>query len=314
MSKTKELAVKPEVKILVGIPGCGKTTYAMNLVRSDPTWVRVSRDDCRATLTGNDFPGAKYETLVDTMMDSVTDVALKKGFNVVIDNTHCRMQSLKDTIMKWSKKATVKVHIVGSELSLKQIKEQNTQRVKVVPEEVIDNMHKGFRHILSHKAEVDEFITEMSTVIEPSDTTFKQDVTKKKAIIVDIDGTVAKMGDVRGPFDWHKVYLDKPVHEVLNIVRSLSPTYEVIFMSGRDEAARELTEAWLTAHYGQEFKLYMRGKGDARKDCIVKEELFMKHVEPYYYVECALDDRDQVVALWRNTLGIKCLQVDYGSF
>jgi predicted kinase len=310
---------KSKIKLMVGVPGSGKSTYALNLVRSDSSWVRVSRDDMRVMLAGHYYPGERYETLVDGMIDFTINNALEKGWNVVIDNTHCKIQTLKQTIAKWSKKGEVELEIIGSELSMEQIKEQNKQRHKVVPEDVIDRMNQGFRHILSHKKELDKYIAETSEVVEhviSASTLYKPNKALPKAIIVDIDGTIANHHGVRGPFDWHKVHMDEPITEILNIVRSLSHFYKIVFMSGRDEACRELTEAWLTTYYkgDDEVELYMRAEGDGRKDCIVKEELFMKHVAPKYNVEATLDDRDQVVDLWRNRLGIKCLQVNYGNF
>ena len=64
-------------------------------------------------------------------------------------------------------------------------------------------------------------------------------------ILVDIDGTVAKMHD-RSPFDWAKVGSDLPNVPVLAVVRAMRAAgYAIIFMSGRDSAARLPTIAWL---------------------------------------------------------------------
>lgn len=58
----------------------------------------------------------------------------------------------------------------------------------------------------------------------------------------------------------------------------------------------------------------MRTTGDARKDSIVKKELFEAHVKQHYFIKFVLDDRNQVVDLWRLDLGLTCLQVNYGDF
>jgi hypothetical protein len=58
----------------------------------------------------------------------------------------------------------------------------------------------------------------------------------------------------------------------------------------------------------------MRPEGDNRKDSIVKRELFDTHVRNKFYIDFVLDDRDQVVDMWRNDLGLTCLQVDWGDF
>ncbi len=56
----------------------------------------------------------------------------------------------------------------------------------------------------------------------------------------------------------------------------------------------------------------MRQKNDYRKDAVIKKELFRAHIDGQYRVEFGLDDRDQVVELWRKLL--PCSQVAYGDF
>jgi hypothetical protein len=41
-------------------------------------------------------------------------------------------------------------------------------------------------------------------------------VAKEKAIIVDVDGTLADMRGVRSPFEWDKVLQDKPHLDVID--------------------------------------------------------------------------------------------------
>jgi len=145
-----------------------------------------------------------------------------------------------------------------------------------------------------------------------------QDPLLPKCILVDIDGTVASMSD-RSPFDWKKVHLDEPKHPVINVVKAMKTAgYAIVFLSGRDSISRADTISWLEKHIGwlegQDYSLFMRPINDSQKDSIVKRELFDNHIQGQYYVEVVLDDRDQVVALWRNDLGLTCLQVAYGNF
>ena len=123
------------------------------------------------------------------------------------------------------------------------------------------------------------------------------------------------MNDKRGPYDWLKVDSDDPDENVLNLVRTLSLFYKVIFLSGRSAEARVKTKDWLDIYYGQEYEmLLMRGSGDFRKDNIIKEEIYRNHIKGKYYIEAVFDDRDQVVNMWREQLGLKCLQVEPGNF
>ena len=58
----------------------------------------------------------------------------------------------------------------------------------------------------------------------------------------------------------------------------------------------------------------MRKTEDVRKDAIVKKEFFDTHIRDKYFVKYVLDDRNQVVDMWRLELGLACLQVNYGDF
>ncbi|WP_216080453.1 hypothetical protein, partial [Shigella flexneri] len=76
---------------------------------------------------------------------------------------------------------------------------------------------------------------------------------------------------------------------------------------------KDVTTHWLYEHYGILFNLSMRKDGDVREDSIVKLEMFNEHIRDKYYVDFVLDDRNQVVELWRS-LGLTCLQVADGCF
>jgi len=91
--------------------------------------------------------------------------------------------------------------------------------------------------------------------------------------------------------------------------------YGVVFMSGRTEGCRDATVKWLNEHVGvtRYHGLFMRAVGDSRKDAIVKAELFDAHIRGAYNVVLVLDDRDQVVKMWRQ-MGLTVLQVAEGNF
>jgi len=94
----------------------------------------------------------------------------------------------------------------------------------------------------------------------------------------------------------------------------LSKHYKVILFSGRDEICQGQTEAWLKKWAIPWEELYMRPVGDMRKDNIIKRELYDTHIAGQYNVIFVLDDRNQVVDMWRNELGLKVLQVAEGNF
>ena len=135
----------------------------------------------------------------------------------------------------------------------------------------------------------------------------------KKAIIVDVDGTLAEKGD-RHPFDFASVSQDKPREAITELVQFLAKRYVVIIFSGREDSCREDTDDWLVSNGVIFDELYMRKTGDHRKDSIVKREMFEMFVKGRYNIRFVLDDRDQVVKMWREELGLDCLQVAPGDF
>ena len=140
------------------------------------------------------------------------------------------------------------------------------------------------------------------------------DPLKPRAILVDLDGTAALMNG-RGPHDYHRVSEDLPNQAVKTLVWVwMSRGYDVVYLSGRPDSCRDDTVAWLTQNfYVRGAALHMRRTGDHRPDFMVKRELFDKHVRNQYNVVFALDDRDQVVRMWRD-LGLSVFQVNEGNF
>jgi hypothetical protein len=70
-------------------------------------------------------------------------------------------------------------------------------------------------------------------------------------VICDIDGTIALMRDEipgrRGPFDWDRMREDDPNEPIIDLLWHLRRRgFGIIFVSGRMEAAREGTLAWMT--------------------------------------------------------------------
>jgi uncharacterized HAD superfamily protein len=144
---------------------------------------------------------------------------------------------------------------------------------------------------------------------------------KPKAIIFDIDGTLAHMkgrierrGKNAAPYaDWdaHDDLVDE---HVAFMVHTLANEFKIIICSGRKDSSREVTETWLKKNGIAHDEVFMRKADDNRKDSIVKREIYNRFIAPNYDVWCVYDDRDQVVDMWRNDLGLKCFQVAEGNF
>ena len=164
-----------------------------------------------------------------------------------------------------------------------------------------------------------QVITEMYNkylaVAEPKK--YEPNVRKPRAIIVDIDGTIA-LHTSRSPYDYSRVGTDALNEPVAELVRAYAgyKAYTIIYLSGRDDSCRQATEDWLSAKHmptDPPHILLMRKTGDHRSDYIVKNEIFDQYVRENYWVRFVLDDRNQVVKMWRE-LGLTCLQVADGNF
>ena len=312
-----------QVLILTGISGSGKSTFAKQFVQENPNWLRVNRDELRKSIlaTGlnaywkdeaNHDYRQRIETLVSELQRTAIHEALRRGWNVLVDNTHIKQKYINE-LLKMLENFAVEISFKLLEVPLETAIARDAARPDVVGEAVIREQY-GKLQILKKYFDFGNSIKNLPQTSLVS----VQDETLPKCVLVDIDGTVAQM-DGRRAYDWHRVREDKPKWNVINLVKSLkNHGYRIIFFSGRDGVCHADTSAWLTRHFGwhenADFRLFMRAEKDQRKDSIVKKELFGRHIQGKYFVEMVIDDRDQVVAMWRKELGLTCLQVDYGDF
>ena len=145
----------------------------------------------------------------------------------------------------------------------------------------------------------------------------------KQYIIVDIDGTVARIGDRlkyirQEQKDWDSFYghcdEDEPIRDVIDIVLKLrNKGIQIKFCTGRRESVRRKTELWIEKHMGLkpcDYSLLMRKDKDWRHDTDVKP---MMIDIPACEVLCVFEDRNSMVRKWRE-LGYTCLQVNDGDF
>jgi predicted kinase len=306
---------QPKLLLTRGIPASGKDTFALEWVNEDPEWrARVNRDELRFNLFGKYVLDRHGEESVTTVQQAAVRALLDAKRSVIVSDTNLRAQTVREWL-KLARSAGVEVELVDFNTPLDECLRRNKARGdaggRFVPEDVIHSF--ASRYIRNGKLpdapKLEEDAASQWRHYEPD---FK-DATKRDAYLFDIDGTLAQMSD-RGPFEWHRVGEDTPFTDVLDVLSQLLERNEVVFMSGRDEACRAATRAWITEHTGiEDFDLFMRPAGDMRKDSIVKHELFWKHVEPSYRVRGVFDDRDQVVKMWRE-MGLRCYQVAPGAF
>jgi predicted kinase len=301
-----------KITVLIGISGSGKSTFANELSKKTGA-VIVSRDGIRSMLFGlSDEEHVSYyqredlfkcEKAVTEVEKSTIKSLLRSGKDVIADNTHLRLkyvQAYRDYGVR------VEYKLIDEDLFT--CLTWDSQRKKSVGEEVIKRQYSS---LLELKKTFD------FSDYEPVSAPLKvRDENKQDCYIFDLDGTLALMKD-RSPFDWHRVdedLLNTPVYEIYQAlsISGVMMKMNFLIVTGRSEEAYEPTIRWLKKYAIDFDGLYMRSKGDNRKDSIVKEEIWQE-IEKDYNIICMFDDRDQVVNHARS-LGYAVLQVAEGNF
>ena len=292
----------------IGLPASGKSYWSKEFIRKNEGWVRVSRDDFRFMLADSPQLDIKGEKMVTDMVINAVKKAVSSGYDVIVDNSHCKLSHLQEAID--SLKYSGDIEFRYFDCSLKLCIERDSQRDKKVGEHIIKEMFDELKKTL------DSLDFQTIKMVKPKDYEKAFDKNLPLAIITDIDGTVAHMNDKRGPFDFEKVGLDDPdypVIESLKAWKAYKPDIKIIVVSGRDEKSREKTIEWMNAAEIPFDDLYMRPDNDFRKDSIIKKEIYEAEIKDKFNVVAVFDDRNQVVEFWRNS-GLKCFQVEYGDF
>ena len=297
-----------------GLPASGKTTHARAWVNENPgPRVRVNRDDLRMSMFGAPWLSYDLEEVLSTAQRAQVEALLRAGKDVIVDDTHLRAKYAR----AWADLAATcgaTFAVIDFPTPLAECIARDDARLargeRAVGESVIKGMHD--RYVAAGHA----FDPVRATEAPAAFGLYVPDPSLPPAWIVDVDGTLALRDEGptgRSPFDWARVGEDLPNPPVVEMVTALANQASIVVMSGRDGCCIDETTAWLIKHGVCFDALHMRGQGDQRKDAIVKRELFLNNVTPHWNVLGVIDDRAQVVAMWRS-LGLTCAQVAPGNF
>jgi len=335
-----------DVKMLIlqGISGSGKSTYAKELAAQDPDWRIVSRDAIREQIVGGKEQLSKYfeqgldgwgiEREVTKREHLAIATALAAGKKVIIDNTDLN----KEYVVAFCGILTDifplddanNIELKRLDVSLEEAKERIKSRgAPFVSDSVLQNQYKRLQSCTWTIGDCYDEMLRLDTrtwflppfEVEP----YQPDKTKPKAVLCDLDGTLAHRALLKTPkfhyrsfFSSAECITDEPDALVAYVMRGLAAQgIEPIFVSGRKEDAREQSEAFIRGVFGPDFKftLLMRDpkidrneKNHDAGDDVVKYRLFNEYIRENYDVIGAIDDRKRVVALW-EALGLKVLNV-----
>ena len=321
---------KQELIITRGISGSGKSTKAKAWVAEDPTSRRrVNRDNLRMSVYGayvleadtvpDGLNVAQKENYITEIQANAVRNFLRAGYSVIIDDTNL----LGPVVRGWyslAKEFNAKFTVMDVEVSLEEALKNNMKRASLggrdVPTYVIERQFK--RHTCSPSGKLNKVPPlETDSGKKISVSKYVADETKAKAWIFDVDGTLTVAGG-RNIYDETLVYNDAPNWPVVNLAKTLIESgAQVIVTSARSEFCRTDTERWLREVAEIDFTaLFLRTveeQQDKIKDSVVKLRLFDTYIRDEYNIQGVFDDRDAVVALWRD-LGLFCAQVNYGNF
>ena len=292
-----------KVIILKGLPASGKSTYAKKILKENPAaYKRINKDELRAMLDASYF-SKNNEKFVLQVRDFIIMEALREGKHLIIDDTNLaakhetRIRELVEAYKKESGHQVV-IEVKFFDIPLEECIRRDLKRPNSVGERVIRKMYQ--RYIVKEDERTPNYML--------------QNPDLPKAIICDLDGTLAILNG-RNPFIAEKCEEDDLHQPIANIVKQYYQLgHTIILLSGRLDTYKPPTLRWLEKHNIPYHALFMRVAGDTRRDATVKKEFYEKQILGKYFVEFILDDRNQVVDLWRKELKLPCLQVNYGDF
>lgn len=298
-----------KIILTIGCPGSGKSTWAREFIAKNPGFYNINRDDYRQSIMGHEerdeYKYTKKKEAIVTGMQFDTAKSILYGGDsvkgVIISDTNLNPERR----LAWetfAKEYGWKVEYKVFDVPWTELVKRNSKRgTKAVPIDVLRSMYSRMREYKGLPV-------------------YKGTPGKPKAVIFDLDGTLA-LHVARGPYELDKLSTDEPNPMVVEYVKMLHQAgYTIITVSGRESGTKEdsmcyyeATKKWMDT-FSIPWEMHIqRNQGDTRKDDVVKEELFWNCIAPYYDVKLAVDDRNQVVEMWRR-IGLECWQVNHGDF
>lgn len=142
-----------QIYILIGLPGCGKSTWSSNFKSETPNTLIVSSDAIRGELYGDENEQGNPELVFRTVFDRVIDGIRRNDVsNIIVDATNIKVRDRNNVIGTIKKRAWNELKgnadfsftAVWFAVPIEECKRRNRLRERVVPDEVIERMYKNF--------------------------------------------------------------------------------------------------------------------------------------------------------------------------
>jgi predicted kinase len=141
-----------EIRILIGLPGCGKSTYRAKLLTQEPDWVTASTDDlidayaAEHGLTYTEAFGKVNQNTLKKQFNAMLKKALADGKNVMVDRTNMTAKSRK-ALMDLAPPGTLRTAVVWSLTDAehaRRLRDRALATGKIIPAYVIRNMANSY--------------------------------------------------------------------------------------------------------------------------------------------------------------------------
>jgi predicted kinase len=152
--RLKEINTPLRAIMLIGLPGSGKSTWIRNLLsKEDPSnWVIASTDDIlekwgkeKGLNYNQAFQHFNFREVKDQMMKDIQN-AIKKGKNIIFDQTNMNSKSRRDKLAmlpaSYTKEAVV-FSVPDTELK-NRLQRREHETGKAIPPHVIDSMARNY--------------------------------------------------------------------------------------------------------------------------------------------------------------------------
>lgn len=298
---------KNEIILTIGPSGSGKTSFTTEFIKNNPDYVRISRDGFRLMMQDVKFMDQKGESMVTKMLQNAIIEAIRGGYNVILEQTNLDKDRLEKCV-EWARYYG-DVYFWVFDVDEDTLVKRNQARKDPIPDKALKKQLGQFSMLMDSN-----FNFNMRPKKEGQEVIYDEDPNLPHCVIFDVDGTLAKMQN-RGPFDWDHVDHDRPNWPIVKLCRELKEQGNtIVIFTGRDGIAYDKTVEWLNYYEIPYDELYIRPKNNFEKDSVIKQRMFNDNIRGRYYVDFVVDDRDQVVEMWRDKMGLTCIQVDKGNF
>lgn len=284
--------------LLVGPPGSGKSSKAYKI-----------RDDENFAYINQDSQGKEHLQLFNK--------ALLERQSIVVDRMNFNKEQ-RNRYLEPAKKQGYNTKIIVLHESYETCLNRCLKRIG----------HETIKDEVDAKSALNMFFAKYERVEDNETDVIERiwpDGPKPFAIICDLDGTLCnidhRLHHVRRTDDkskdWKSFFEGIPNDSVNDwcktILNGIESNQYIVLCSGRPDSYRKITEEWLKNNDISYNKLFMRNRADHRQDNITKELILDFEILTRYTPYFAIDDRSQVVEMWRKR-GIICLQCNEGDF